>query len=90
MAKVFPFWVSIILVIVNLITPFLPHCEACDSTGYTVCEKCDGNCFEYSPQVDCMVVCSECYGEGKIECTVCPENIRHIYLIKTELESMGQ
>ena len=90
MAKVFPFWISIILAIVNLIMPFLPQCEVCDSTGYTVCEKCDGDCFEYSPTIDCMVACSECSGNGKVECTACPENIRHIYLIKTELESMGQ
>ncbi len=37
-----------------------------------------------------MVACSDCDGKGKVECTVCPEDIRHIYLLNTELESYGQ
>ena len=90
MAKVYPFWISIVLAILSFIMPLLPHCEACDSTGYIVCEKCEGSCYEYSPQVDCMVACGNCDGKGKVQCTVCPENIRHIFLLNTELENYGQ
>ena len=90
MAKVFPFLISIILAIVNFIMPFLPNCEACDSTGYVVCDQCDGESFEYSPQLDCMVACVKCFGTGKVECSTCPENFRHIFLLNTELENYGQ
>ena len=86
MMRVFALFSSLMLALLNFVMPFLPKCSSCDSTGYVVCEDCNGEGFTYSDEWDCMVVCDECEGRGESYCTDCPDHIRSFYLYKTKLE----
>lgn len=85
MAKIFSLFSALILVLVNLIAPMLPPCDTCDSTGYVICHNCDGEGMIYSGNIDAMVVCGMCGGNGRSACTVCPDAVRDFYIYRTEL-----
>lgn len=86
MMRVFALFSSLMLALLNLLMPFLPQCTSCDSTGYVICDNCNGKGLTYSDEWDLMVSCEGCEGRGESYCPDCPENMQSFYLFKTEME----
>ena len=73
------FIVPIMLVIISIFDPIMPDCSCCNSTGFVICEKCDG-------AEDSTVYCDDCGSSGRVICPECPDYAQFYYAFKANLE----
>ena len=75
-----------LLIFVSILTPFIPECTTCESTGELTCNECHGAGYIYNEEFDTMVVCGECGTYGEIDCPDCSEIAKIFYAAREEIK----
>lgn len=78
--------IPILTFIIGILGPLVPHCDGCDSKATLSCEECGGDGFNYSIEYDTEVVCANCGGSGKVNCTECSDLAKIFYTFAAESE----
>ena len=87
MASIFQkIFLPFLLIFVSILTPFIPECTTCESTGELTCSVCHGEGYVYNEEFDVMAVCGECGSYGKIGCTNCSEIAKIFYAAREEIK----